>query len=37
MENDLAKKYITNKKNGNLKKINPFVYNALIKKIKKVF
>ena len=37
MENDLAKKYITNKKNGQLKNINPFVYNALIKKIKKVF
>ena len=37
MEKDLAQKYIINKKNGNLKKINPLVYNALIKKVKKVF
>ena len=37
MENDKAKEYIINKKNGSLKKENPDVYKALIKKVKKVF
>lgn len=37
MENDLVKKYVVSKKKGDLKKINPFVYKALIKKVKKVF
>jgi len=37
MENDKAKDYRYNKKNGILKNYNPSVYNALIKKVKKVF
>ena len=37
MENDKAREYIVNKKNGTLKKHNPNVYKALIKKVKKVF
>ena len=37
MENDEAKDYLYNKKNGILKNYNPSVYNALIKKVKKVF
>lgn len=37
MENDNAKQYKINKKKGTLKKHNPEVYKALIKKVKKVF
>ena len=37
MENDKVKEYIVDKKNGTLKTHNPDVYNALIKKVKKVF
>ena len=37
MENDKAREYLNNKKNGILKNYNPSVYNALIKKVKKVF
>jgi hypothetical protein len=37
MENDKAKEYLNNKKKGILKKYNTPVYNALIKKVKKVF
>jgi len=37
MENEKSKEYITYKKNGTLKAYNPFVYSALIKKVKKIF
>ena len=37
MENDKVKEYIVSKKNGTLKTHNPYVYRALIKKVKKVF
>ena len=37
MENDKAKEYLNNKKTGILKNYNTPVYNALIKKVKKVF
>ena len=37
MENDKAREYKINKKNGSLKNHNPNVYKALIKKVKKVF
>ena len=37
MENDKAREYLNNKKNGILKNYNRSVYNALIKKVKKVF
>lgn len=37
MENDKAREYITNKKRGILKNTNSRIYNALIKKVKKVF
>tara|TARA_B100001559_G_scaffold227971_1_gene191743 strand:- start:15 stop:422 length:408 start_codon:yes stop_codon:yes gene_type:complete len=36
MENDKVKEYLHNKKKGILKNYNPSVYNALIKKVKKV-
>ena len=37
MEKDKAREYLNNKKNGILKNYNKSVYNALIKKVKKVF